>query len=444
MTALIAWGEATLIASAVLMLLVLVVRVPVRRSLGPQLGYTLWALPAARLILPPLPGDVFDLAPLAGHATSKMQLLSVGSTSVPASWLGVEMPSLGEALLAIWLVGAICLFAIHAARHVAFCRKLRAGSMALPCIGSIRVLAADVEGPLAFGVFRRFIVVPHAFLQMFNACERDLALAHECAHHTRGDLIANWASLIILAAHWWNPLAWIAIRAFREDQECAADAHVLAAREPSALVQYAQVLAKAAGIGALPACNLNLRSNLRGRLMMLSLNQQSRGRLMVGAAALILVGGTALAATATQSGPSAAASGKQAVTIGVKPDGAGSYALILGRALVAPGASLPDGIILPADFKAPGGCDLKPTAKPFAMAIKGEGKTQTYTVMCASAASAPIRSTLAEGLASLNVMRASVATQSASRAFPETERTHALAAIDRSVREVEATLATLG
>ena len=77
------------------------------------------------------------------------------------------------------------------------------------------------------------------------------------------------------------------------------------------------------------------------------------------------------------------------------------------------------------------------------MVIKGMGTTQTYTVMCASAAPVPIRATLAEGLASLNTMRASVAVQR-TPSFPEAERAHALGAIDRSIREVEATLAAIG
>lgn len=166
---------------------------------------------------------------------------------------------------------------------------------------------------------------------------------------------------------------------------------------------------------------------------------RSRGSLALGGAALALSAGTALAATATASVPN----GTQAVTIGVKPDGRGSYALILGARAVAAGAALPDGLVLPADFDRAGGCDLKPTAKPFAMVIKGSGATQTYTVMCASASRAPVRATLVEGLNSLQTMRASVATQPASDAFPETERTHALGAIDRSIGEVRATLAML-
>lgn len=446
MTAVVAWGEAALVASAALMLVVLAVRGPVRRWVGPGLGYTLWALPVVRLVLPPLSAGALDGLPLAGRSAAAMQLV-VGPRGGPASWSGAAFPAIDAALVGVWLAGAVALFTACAVRHVLFCRRLRATSSAQGRSETIRVIAADVDGPLAFGVFRRCIVVPRGFTRDYDAAERALALAHERAHHQRGDLLANWLSLVVLAVHWWNPVAWVAIRAFREDQEFAADAHVLAASGPGAVASYAHVLARAAGIGALPACNLNPRSTLKGRLMMLGQKPRPRRRLAIGGSALVMLGGTALAATATMADPPGAATGRQAVTIGVKPDGSGGYALIVGDTVVAPGAPLPGGRTLPADFDRPqraGGCDLKPAAKPFAMVIKGDGATRTYTIMCASAAPAPVPTTLAEGLASLKTMRASVATQPASKVFPETERTHALGAIDRSIDEVEATLAGMG
>ncbi|WP_419816010.1 M56 family metallopeptidase [Glacieibacterium sp.] len=441
MTAFIAWGEGALLASAALMLLVMGLRTPVRRWLGPRLGYALWVVVPLRLVLPALPDSVL---PLAGQTASTVPMLFVGPRGDAAAWQGLE-PWHGDlTLLAIWLVGAVGVFATYSVRHVRFCHRLHNRGSDLGKVGSIRILATDVEGPLAFGVFQRRIAVPSGFTTDYNPVERELALAHEAAHHARGDLLANWASIFVLALHWWNPLAWVAIRAFRDDQEFATDAHVLAAAGPGALPAYARVLAKAAGIGALPACNLNGSSNLKGRLIMLGNHKQTSRRLALGGIVLVALGGTALAATATKSHKPGTAAGVQAVTIGVKPDGAGHYTLVVAGAAVAPSAPLPNGMTLPADFSKAGGCDLKPTAKPSAMAIKGKGTTQTYTVMCASAAPAPLRATLAEGLTSLNTMRASVATQPASKAFPETERAHALGAIDRSIHEVEASLTSIG
>ncbi len=383
MTAFMAWAEATLCASTALMLLILSVRTPVRPWAGPRLSYALWALPAVRTILPSLPAGVLMELPLAGQVATGMSVLFMGSSAASGLSGELQWSSIRGMLLLVWLAGAISLFAIYAVRHFVFCRRLRAKGTDFGRVGGIYVISADVEGPLAFGVFRRSIAVPREFVRDYAARERELVLAHERAHHVRGDLIANWASLVVLAVHWWNPVAWFAVRAFRDDQEFAADAHVLSDKEPGALALYAQVLAKASGIGALPVCNLDARSNLKGRLMMLSQKPRSGRRLVFGAAALTLFGSAALAATVVTPGASGFA-GKQVVTIGVKPDGSGSYALIISDTAVTPHAPLPGGVTLPADFTGPGGCDLKPTAKPYAMVIKGFGKTQTYTVMCAA------------------------------------------------------------
>ena len=53
----IAWLVEALAASAALMLAVLALRGPVRRWFGAELAYALWAIPALRLILPPLPQE---------------------------------------------------------------------------------------------------------------------------------------------------------------------------------------------------------------------------------------------------------------------------------------------------------------------------------------------------------------------------------------------------
>ena len=49
-----AWGD-TMIATALLVLAVLLIRKPFARHFGPHLTYALWLVPALRLILPPLP-----------------------------------------------------------------------------------------------------------------------------------------------------------------------------------------------------------------------------------------------------------------------------------------------------------------------------------------------------------------------------------------------------
>ncbi|UAJ10187.1 M56 family metallopeptidase [Polymorphobacter megasporae] len=441
MSAVADWAGGALLGSTVMMLAVLAVRGGVRRVIGPRLAYALWLFPLLRMIVPPLPAGLFAAIPVA-TGSAKLSILFVGARGAglwrdPSS--GWQIATL---LLAAWAIGAAVVFGLHLGRYLRFRRRLLASAVDVGERGSIRIVASAVDGPLAFGVVHPTIAVPLDFTTRFDPRERDLALAHECAHHARGDLIANWAALAVLALHWWNPVAWVAIHAFRDDQEFAVDAHVLARCDADARPAYARVLAKAAGLGTLSVCNLTARSNLKGRLVMLKQRPSSKGRVILGGSAVALLAATVLTATVSATG--APATGRQAVTIGVKPDGAGGYALIVGGKLVAAGAPLPGGATLPSDFDPAGGCDLKPAAKPHAMVLKGVNGNTTYAIMCANAAPASVRTTLGEGLASLKTMRASIATQPASAAFPETERTHALAAVDRSIHDVEGTLAKAG
>ena len=302
MTALVDWGVPTLAASGALMLLVLLVRSPVRRVIGPRLAYGLWGLPVLRMVMPSFHVAYESTLPLIGVAPGRMLILAFGSTDEPHRLAHPSLASASAVVFSIWAAGMVAVFCVYTVRHLRFCFRVRAASSALSD-GVIRVVQAEVDGPVAFGVFRRFVAVPRAFAQLYDARERELALAHEYAHHTRGDLIANWIALVVLAAHWWNPIAWVASVAFYEDQEFAADAHVLADAEPSALLPYACLLAKAAGVGAPPACALDARSNLKGRLMMLNQRQRPVRQVALGGILAVLIGGTALAATAMKPVP---------------------------------------------------------------------------------------------------------------------------------------------
>jgi beta-lactamase regulating signal transducer with metallopeptidase domain len=53
-------------------------------------------------------------------------------------------------------------------------------------------------------------------------------------------------ALIVLALNWFNPIAWIAFRAFRADQELSCDAAIAAEASPETRCDYARALVKSA------------------------------------------------------------------------------------------------------------------------------------------------------------------------------------------------------
>jgi beta-lactamase regulating signal transducer with metallopeptidase domain len=316
----IAWGIETIVATTVLMLIVLALRGPVRRSFGPAVAYALWALPVLRFLLPPLPESVREQAvtPIAA-ASQAVTLYVIEPLSTPpahAAMAGAPAPAapiidwvgtLFPALFALWAVGAAVFLAYHLITHSRYCADLRRRARVAHTVagGRVHVIETDAtSGPLAFGIWRKYVAFPRDFHERYDAQERDLALAHELGHHIRGDLIANWVALVVLAIHWFNPVAWRAFRAFRADQEMACDALVLAGRAPALRHAYGRAIVKSAHGGAVSAaCHLHTINDIKGRLRMLTVTRRiSRARFAAGLAGVsaLAVAGLGLTASGTQ------------------------------------------------------------------------------------------------------------------------------------------------
>lgn len=340
----IAWMVETCIATTLLMLLVLALRKPVREQFGPNIAYALWLLPVLRLLMPPLPGawsfteflgglTYAAEAPAAAPSTqaiidqaliqAQVDMAASATTTVSeASVVTVSGPSLLLIVGTIWAAGALGFLLWHIVSHSRFCANLmrKAEVRRTVADGRVHVIETDAAtGPLAFGIWRKYVAFPRDFAERYDPVERNLALAHELGHHLRGDLIANWIALVVLALHWFNPVAWRAFRAFRADQELACDALVLSGRAPALRHAYGRAIVKSAHGGAVSAaCHLHTVNELKGRLKMLSKhNPKSRARVttgIAGAAALTLAG---LALTA--SGAGAAVSRADAATLPSAP-----------------------------------------------------------------------------------------------------------------------------
>ncbi|WP_278391857.1 M56 family metallopeptidase [Sphingobium yanoikuyae] len=297
------WMAETLIATTLLMAMVMMLRSPVARWLGAGAAYWLWLLPLARMLLPTLPREVAAPSPLHNvvDQTGLPALLEIApspatqaaATSIP--WL--------EMAIGLWALGVVLFLVVQAIGYARFRRDILAGSTPLGEEGRIRLITSpQASGPLAFGIFRPYIVLPADFGLRYDAQEQDMAIAHERAHHERGDLAANMVALLLLALHWCNPVAWIAYRAYRADQETACDARVLSLYGQDQAHAYGRAILKAAGGRQFAgACHLTRITTLKGRLKMLSSHETSLKRISWGMAAVAMVVATGLALTASGS-----------------------------------------------------------------------------------------------------------------------------------------------
>jgi bla regulator protein blaR1 len=297
------WVVETLAASTMLMLVVLVLRRPIAQIFGPRIAYALWLLPALRMILPPLPEGVAETAPITPLPLAMQSVLPLVQLPRPVAAAPVDWSA---PLAMIWLAGALCFFALSFVAYARFLRRVRATAQPVTMLEGIAVCASEaVDGPLAFGVIGRAVALPANYAARYAPAELDLALRHELMHHQRRDLLVNLIALLVRSIHWFNPVAYIAYRAFRADQELACDAAVLAGENDGERHAYGCALVKSAGAtsgwGRLPAaaCAMNGKGQLKRRLSMMNRMRNSRARALTGGAIVVVLMGTGLGLTAS-------------------------------------------------------------------------------------------------------------------------------------------------
>ena len=281
------WIWDTMFSMTLLMLLVLMIRKPVGHFFGARIAYMLWLLPLARLFMPTLTLE----APAEIEPAATFMPAAIGSDLVAAAPAQATtfsaLASLDWMMIAtiLWLGGAGLLFISKLASYLQFREDIVADGRLIGRHGNIKILeTAAVGGPLAFGVFEKYIAVPTHFFRDYAPRERELALEHEIAHHESGDLAANFVGLTILSLHWFSPVAWFAWISFRQDQETACDARVLEQSGRDVRAVYGRTIAKSASGHRLGlASPLNQKDKIKGRLKMLGQTEKSTLRRRLGA-----------------------------------------------------------------------------------------------------------------------------------------------------------------
>jgi beta-lactamase regulating signal transducer with metallopeptidase domain len=309
-----AWLIDTVLYTGLLIGLVLVLRRPAGKYFGPQLAYALWALPFLRLLLPPivLPASLapeaaplpamapVEWTPAPADAVEPSMLdttpVTVAAAPPPPAW---EWSDLIAPAASVWAGVALAFLIWRVVTYQRMRRELLTGARPVGEIGKVRLVETPaLAAPVAFGVLDKVIALPPRFMAQPDIAARDLAIAHELAHHQGHDLLANFGAQALLALHWCNPIAWYGWRAMRRDQEAACDARVLAGRSREDVLRYAKLIAGVAtgprlALAAPMACPVLGERSIVHRLRSLSMSETSRrrrwfGRSMIAAGALAL------------------------------------------------------------------------------------------------------------------------------------------------------------
>lgn len=277
------------IGLAVALTVVLLLRPWVGRLLGARALLSLWlAVPLSAIAA---------LIPTADSATAALVSMTVPAPiAASAVWVvGVEAtaPWL-PTLFAIWCAGALALGLVLLQQQQRFSARVVPSGDGR----GYRLPAGD--SPAVIGLRRPRIVLPLDFEARFSAEEQALILAHEAVHLRRRDNAWSLLATMLWCAQWFNPLAWLAVRAFRDDQDRACDAEVMQAHPRSARA-YAAAMVRQAEAASAPLASAWVRRHpLVGRVATLSAHRRQSGRWRV---VLTLALGAAISTLAHAAAP---------------------------------------------------------------------------------------------------------------------------------------------
>jgi len=305
------WAGETIFSVTLLMVIVMLIRRPVGKIFGPQIAYLLWAIPAARMLMPVLTITVEAPPEAAASAADPIAPIILDGEAlaiIPQAPAFYEQPLFW---LTLWLGGAALFLIYQLGSYIAQRDQLLTDAVSMGKSGNIHLIeVAEINGPFAFGLIRKYIALPIGFDRRYTRAQRDLILQHEVAHHRAGDLWVNAAALTVLSLHWFNPVAWLAWRQFRFDQEAACDARVISHKPLDQKQLYSAAIAKTAtGQSLALASPLLSKNKLKERIKIMSMKektaaQKNAGRFLVGTALVSAMALTATVSYAVQTAPS--------------------------------------------------------------------------------------------------------------------------------------------
>jgi bla regulator protein BlaR1 len=273
------------IASSAAVLLVGLLRKPLRAAAGARAAYWLWLLVPAVVLASSLPAPSHIL--YASFFSLPDQVRSALSTIAVTDAKPQESALLIAGGLSIWGAGACAMFVLLLNRQRSFIRSL--GALFPDKDGFQR--SGAVVAPMLVGAWKPRVVVPLDFEARYAPQERDLVLAHERAHLLRRDVAVNAVALGWLCVFWFNPLIYWAISWIRIDQELACDALVLAQRQDFRRC-YANALLKTqlatqSGWRMPIGCPWHSNHSLKERILMLKRPLPGMFRHMIGITVIV-------------------------------------------------------------------------------------------------------------------------------------------------------------
>jgi len=275
-------------SGGLLIVLLLLMKPAIRHRLPKSAQYCFWLVALVVLLIPisriiSLPSPVAHIAPIQDIVTRNVvsttearEQLSVGNMFDVAAQdflhAGTsEMPFAEEPglmtravtvfmLLYLPIAGLVLLYSLLG--YARFIKKLHRNSsvphpsrydmLAILAGGKLapRLIISDYAAtPMLIGVLRPTIVLPK---KTYSNEELQSILLHELTHMRRFDVLVKWFMLLACAAHWFNPLVWIARREIDRACELSCDEAVIASLDTYGKQHYGDTLISLASNKKIP------------------------------------------------------------------------------------------------------------------------------------------------------------------------------------------------
>lgn len=243
--------------------------------------YVLWTCSLAAVLVLPLvlwigPGWHIEpgvqIVPQAQAATS---VVVHAHRSTPAREWPRQLPEI------VWIVGVMAMLTRTAmghwrvrslfgsAQNIRDARWLAWAAEVAETVGFRRAvrlrISAATDVPLSYGLIRATVLLPGESASWSEERAR-VVLSHEMIHARRLDSLWGLLAQCALAVNWFNPLAWLAAKQFRKEQERSCDdAVVLAGTASTVYAAHLVDLARSIAIPE-PALGMAERFDLEGRI----------------------------------------------------------------------------------------------------------------------------------------------------------------------------------
>lgn len=224
---------------SLLLLILIILEAKAIKHLGANVIYSLWLLVPLLLIANNLPQNVISVDDTSTYRYIVKIGAETNTININLNWALLWL----SGLLGILSLGAFAQWKIYRLAHFES-HKVELG-IALP--NALTVVSNNqLSGPILSGIFNPTLIIPESFHSQFSVRQQQLMINHELVHFHRGDNLYNLFALLFVAVFWFNPLTWVAYRAFRRSQELACDAVVLNQSTTEDQISYSKALVQCA------------------------------------------------------------------------------------------------------------------------------------------------------------------------------------------------------